>query len=688
MRRNLIAFFAAMFALSLFAAMPAKSWAGRWDEPKKEKNKEDEDSAKESDDDEAEEADEDEDQSADKDEADDSDEDDDQDAADDDEDDAAEVKEKSTEKSKEEKKPSPIKKLLEVKLDQNLIAARALNIPLPGKTRTVRDLVTRFEKWGKDDEIGAVILNLDGVYLSIPDVEELRAAVLELRKGGKKVVSFLNTGAPNDYLLACATDEIAAAPTGSLTIPGLGRLFPYMRGMYQMQGIEFDVITAGRFKYPGFMTQREPNKYFHEEFNAILDSWFGDYVKFIAEGRKLDEEKVKEAIDLALMNAQEAKNRGLIDVIAYYDEYHERVAKRMKYKKSSEFDSDFSKVTSFQDLLTAWQKKVKEAQESYKQVGPKIAILNARGPIIDVSLGSSYSSMLIMRDEFVKTIEEIRKNKTIRAVVLRIDSPGGSGYASDVIWRKLRELDEEKPVVVSMGSVAGSGGYYIACPARLIYAEPTTITGSIGVLGILPNQASALSRSDINIDEMKRGQRATLGSGHCDLKPEDRELIQKYMLDFYEIFLDRVAATRKMPKNEVRKIAEGRIYTGRQALEIGLVDRLGGLKDAIAAVREMADIPPSAEIKLVEYPKPATFGEFVEGIFGASTMMEIMSQTQMSVPTVTFDTQLRFFARRIEPLCWMAIPELDDVLQRSNPRDASLDLLGLPKAEPRLLPAP
>lgn len=681
MRRKLIAYFAILFAFSFLAAAPTKTWA-RWnEEPKKEKKENDDSSAQKADDEE-----DGEDQAADQAQNDDS----------EDEDDQAPAKKeaskkdgdkKSQDKTKDDKKPNPIKKLIEVKIDQNVIAARAINIPLPGKTRTVREMVTRFEKWGKDDEIGAVLLNLDGINLSIPDVEELRAGVVELRKNGKKVVSFLNSGDPNDYLLACASDEIAAAPTGSLVIPGLGRLFAYLRGMYQMQGLEFEVITAGRFKYPGFMTQREPNKYFHEEFNAILDSWFGDYVKMIADGRKISEKAVKDAINLALMSAPEAKNRGLIDTIAYYDEYAERVAKRHKYKKTGEFESDFSKITSVQDLLTAWQKKVKEAQESYKEVGPKIAILNARGPIIDTSLGSSYSSMLIMRDEFVKTIEEIRKNKTIRAVVLRIDSPGGSGYASDVIWRKLRELDEEKPVVVSMGSVAGSGGYYIACPGRLIYAEPTTITGSIGVLGIFQNQASALSRADIQIDEMKRGKRATLGAGHRGLPAEDRDLIQKYMLDFYEIFLDRVASTRKMPKNEVRKIAEGRIYTGRQAIDIGLVDRLGGLKEAIGAVREMADIPPSAEVKLVEYPRPASIGELFESFAGIGAMTDVVMKSQMAAPTISFDAQLRFFSRRVEPLCWMAMPELESLLRSSSPQQATLDLLQLPGIEPKLLPA-
>lgn len=562
-------------------------------------------------------------------------------------------------------KASPIKRLVELKLDPFLVPARAINIPLPGRTLEVRDLLGKLERWGKDEEIGGILLNLDGLSLSIPDIEELRAGVADFRKSGKKVVSFLNSGDPMGYLVACSGDEIAIAPTGSLMIPGLGRLFPFMRGMYQMQGIEYDVITAGRFKYPGFMNQREPNKYFSKEFEEILDHWFNDYVDMIAKGRSMDAEKVKKAIDIAMFDAQEAKTRGLVDVIAYYDEYRDRLLRRWKFSKWDDGGTDFSRLTSLQDILSAVQKQIKEAQEGYKAVGPKIAVLHARGPIVDMSMGSALSSSMIMRDEFVKSIEEIRKNKTVKAVVLHVDSPGGSGYASDIIWRKLRELDEEKPLVVSMGSVAGSGGYYIACPGRLIFAEPTTITGSIGVLAILPNQASALNRADVNVAEMKRGARALLGSGHRDMLPEDREFIQKMILDFYEIFLDRVAVGRKMPKDEVRKIAEGRIYTGRQALEIGLVDRLGGLNDAIAAVREMANIPSSAEVKIVHYPRPSSFGELFESLArgGMSAAMRVYEQSQTAAPMVTFDAQLRILSSPLRPLCWMGMPDVRELLQ-------------------------
>jgi protease-4 len=598
-------------------------------------------------------------------------------------------KDKNEKKQKKEDQPDPIRQLVEIRIDPFLVTARSINVPLPSRMKTIRDLMERMEKLGKDDSVGAILLDLDGLALPLPDVEELRTAITTFRKSEKKVHAFLNSGDPNGYLLGCCADEIAIAPSGILSLPGLGRLFPFMRGMYQTQGIEYDVITAGAFKYPGFVNQREPNKYFQQEFDEIMDSWFDDYVRMISEGRHLSTEKVREIIDIALFGAQEAQNQGLVDEICYYEDYRDRILRREKFKKGRGAESDLSKITSLQDLLTYFKKEVEKAQESYKAVGPKIAVLHARGPIVDANLGAGFSSMMIQRDPFVETIEEIRKNKTIRAVVLRIDSPGGSAYASDVIWRKLRELDEEKPLVVSMGSVAGSGGYYIACPGRLIFADPTTITGSIGVLAILANQASALNRMDVNLFEMKRGERSLLGAGHRDMLPQDRQLIQDYILKIYDQFLDRVAVGRKMPKTELLKIAGGRVYTGRQALKIGLVDRLGGLTEAIAAVREMADIPTSAEIKLVHYPRPSSLGELAESFIGVTTAAGVVEMARSPVQQITFERQLQFFARHPQPLCWMAMPtDLCSMFDVPNSRGAVLEMLGLPNAGPARAPVP
>ena len=569
--------------------------------------------------------------------------------------------EKDAKKATEEAKnpESPIQRLAEMRIDEFVVPARMINLPLPGKTRTLQDLLEQFDKWQKDDNIGAVLLDLGNPSLSFADVEELRTAMGKLQKANKKVHAFVNGGGPLAYLLACNADEIAIAPPGGLVIPGIGRVFPFMKGYFQMVGLEYDVITAGRYKYPGFLNRREPDKFFQEEFGFILDGLFGDYKKMIAEGRHLSEEQVIEAIDVAIYRAEDALQRGLVDRIAYYHEYRDQILRRDKMKRDAGDQRSLAKVNSIQDLMELVNEELKKAEESRKDVGPKIAVLHARGPIVDVNLGAGFASMLICRDDFVKVVDELRKNKSIKAVVLRIDSPGGSGYASDVIWQNLRLLGEEKPLVVSMGSVAGSGGYYIACPAARIFAQPTTITGSIGVLGILHSSWSRYNRLDFEMVPMARGARSLLGSDHRSVTSEDRQFIQKLIDDFYDIFISRVAQTRKIPEVQVRKIAEGRIYTGRQAIDLGLVDELGGLEAAIESARTLANIPPSAELKVVHYPRPGSLGEIFESFnsAGMSTMIERVSQGLTAARPVTFEQQLALFANQPQALCWMAVPD-------------------------------
>jgi protease-4 len=554
---------------------------------------------------------------------------------------------------------SPIQHLAELRIDELVVPARSVNLPLPGRTRTLQDVLDRMKDWAKQDKIGAILLDLGDVYLSLPDIEELRGGVAELKKADKKVMAFFNSGSPEAYLLACAADEIALPPSGALTIPGIGRLFPFMKGYYQMVGLEYEVITSGRYKYPGFVNRREPDKYFTEEIGAILDGWIEDYKGMIAEGRGLSPDDVSKAVDIAVFSATQAQQRGLVDTLAYYDEYRDRLLKRNKMKRYRSEERGLGDVNSIQDFVEVINRELKRAEEARKAVGPKIAVLHARGPIIDYSLGAGLASQYICRDDFVKVVDELRKNKSIKAVVMRVDSPGGSGYASDVIWKQLRRLDETKPLVVSMGSVAGSGGYYISCPGRRIFAQPTTITGSIGVLGIFQSAWSQLNRRDYEVAEMKRGARSMLGYPHRTLSKEDHAFIQRFIDDFYDIFIERVAATRKIPAEQVRKIAEGRIYTGRQALELALVDELGGLEAAIQSARELAEIPPSAELKIVHYPRGASLGELFESFSSMSVEQALHTFTDRaaSARPVTFEQQLRIFSRRPQALCWMAVPE-------------------------------
>jgi protease-4 len=346
--------------------------------------------------------------------------------------------------------------------------------------------------------------------------------------------------------------------------------------------------------------------------------------------------------------------------VAYYEEYRDQLLRQNKMKRYRGDQDSLANVNSLQDLFEAINKELKKAEEGRKAVGPKIAVLHARGPIIDVDMGATFSSMVISRDTMVKNINDLRKNKSIKAVVLRVDSPGGSGHASDHIWKALRDLDAEKPLVVSMGSVAGSGGYYIACPGRRIFAQPTTITGSIGVIGILQMTRSMMNRADYELAPMQRGARALLGAPDRDLSKKDRDFIQGFMDDFYDIFIQRVAQTRKIPAEMVRKVAGGRIWTGRDALDIGLVDELGGLTEAIEAARKMANIPPSAEIKIVHYPRPSSLGELLADVGGMGVSQNIEALLKGNAPArpMTFDDQLRMFSAQLQPLCWCAIPEV------------------------------
>ncbi|MEK6677614.1 MAG: signal peptide peptidase SppA [Planctomycetota bacterium] len=570
------------------------------------------------------------------------------------------AEEKNGKEGKEEpkKEESPIKRLIELKLDEHLVPARMINLPIPGRTKTVQDVLDRFEEWSKDEKVGAVLLDIGAVNLGSADVDELRAGVQRLRDADKKVTAFLNGGSPDAYMVACAADDIVIPPIGNIIIPGIGAVFPFMKGHFQLLGMEFDVITAGRFKYPGFLNEREPNEFFREEYNAILNSWFYDYQRIIGQDRDLSPEVVTETVNTALLTATQAQQRGLVDTIAYYDECRDRLLRKEKLRRFKTDERGLAGVNSIQDLFELMNSEMQRQEEARKAVGPKIAVLHARGPIVDMSLGAGLASQIISRDDFVKVVDELRRNKSIKAVVMRVDSPGGSAFASDVIWRELRRLNEEKPLIVSMGNVAGSGGYYIACPARKIFAQPTTITGSIGVLGIFLNAQSQYNRADYELAEMKRGQRATLGSTHRAMEKDDRKFIQEYMLSIYSVFVDRVALTRRMPAEKVREIGEGRIYTGRQAKEIGLVDELGGLSEAIESAREMANIPDSADLKIVHYPRASSLGEIFESFGAASLETQIAALLKGTMPakTVSFQDQLMLFSTGFQPLCWVAVP--------------------------------
>lgn len=563
-----------------------------------------------------------------------------------------------------------VKMLAELILDHNVISARLLNIPWSGRTRTFQEIRNKINAWADQDEIGAVMLNITNFYLPLPEIEELREGIDRLKKAGKKVYAHLNLCGPEGYLLACAADQICIAPSGVVVLPGIGRAFPFMQGHYQMLGVEYDVITAGKYKYPGFLNQRGPNDFFLEEIGTMFDSWFEDYIKMVAEGRGITPEHVREFIDQAAVRGADAIYLDLVDHQAFPHEYRDRILRRTGMKLRQDELIDWSQINSVQDMLNLMSRGWDRQKQAHKAIGPKIAVVTARGPFIDISLGPAFANLAICRDDFIQTLEEIRRDKSIRGLVVRIDSPGGSGYCSRAIYQKLMEIDAVTPVVVSMGRVAASAGYHMACPARLIFAEPTTITASIGVLGILPSNWSALNRADFNMYSLERGARSMIMSGYRPLSSEDRAFVQDVINKSYDDFIDDVARGRGMAREQVRQLAGGRVYTGRDAIELGLVDRLGGVEDAIQAVRRLAGISGGTKVRIVHYPRFASLGEFIadagtavmllglQGQQNADPLSRMIQLAEMPAEPLSVERQIKLLSQGPEPLYWMPLPDL------------------------------
>lgn len=560
---------------------------------------------------------------------------------------------------------SPIRRLVEMKLDEFVVPARQVNLGLPGRVKTVQDILDKFKEYQDDEKVGAVLLNITNFGLATPLVEELRDGVQRLRDSGKTVYAYVQGGGPAEYQLACAADEIAMAPVGSIFIPGIARLFPFTKGNMEMRGLEAQVVTAGRYKNPGFEARREADEFFKEEITSIIDSWYDSYKQFIVDGRGLSTSDVEKLIDTAIFRADEARNVGLIDTLAYYDDYRDRILKRERIKPSHDSEEGFGEVMSLQDIMETINEEMRKQRERYEDVGPKIAVLHARGPIIDYSLGAMFSTSIISRDDFIKVIDQIRRNKSIKAVVLAVDSPGGSGYASEMILRALKELDEKKPLVVCMQTVAGSGGYYISIPGRLIFAQPTTITGSIGVLATNVSPAGMYNRMDYDFLDISRGKHSMMFFGINAWNDEEKELIKDHLHWFYNVFTDRVAEGRHLPKQRVLEIAEGRIYTGKQAIDIGLVDRLGGLDDAIEAARDFANIPPSADLKIIHYPRPTSIGDLFESFASMGSPTVMMQAIDAPAPELNFEQQLMLLSQPRfggKVLTWMPLPDIRSML--------------------------
>jgi protease-4 len=454
---------------------------------------------------------------------------------------------------------------------------------------------TTILRWAReDDKIRAVVLSLTDLNLGWARLQSLRRSLLALRAANKQVWVHLTEGGMREYYLASAADTILMAPAGHLSVTGLAAETVFFKGALDKLGIEAQVHQAGQYKAAGEPFTRESMSDAHREMlNGLLDDLYGQIVEDIASARNKSKQAVQEVIDQGLFMAREALAAGVVDRVAYEDEIPallETILNPVHLIATDDYLHHRRREMRRQLLATDPQ---------------KIALMTVDGAIKrGESLDGGEGTHTVGSTTFAADIKQIRENDEITALVVRVSSPGGSGLASDLMWRELMRTREQKPVIISLGDVAASGGYYLALAGEKVFAETGTITGSIGVIAGKAVLHDLYTQVGIRKEILTRGKRAALFSDYHAFSPQERERLDSEILSFYQSFLEKVASCRALSAEAVEPSAQGRVWTGRQAWVRGLVDEIGGIEEALLEVKKRVGIPSDKPVLIERFPKP------------------------------------------------------------------------------------
>jgi protease IV len=501
--------------------------------------------------------------------------------------------------------------MLSINLD-NLIVDRApndpfsdLNIPGFGSSKKIGldNILSSIEKAVDDDRIKCIYLDLSVVNGGMAAVEEIRNALISFRDSSDKpVYAYGDMFDQKAYYLATIADEVVLNPLGAIDFRGLGGEVTFFKNALEKLGVEMQIVRHGKFKsaVEPFMLEKMSDEN-REQTMVYMNSLWNRMLNGISEERGIPVEKLNELADdvLTFRKGAYALEAGMVDALKYKDEVLDdlREITGIAPKKGIP-------VIGVTNYAKATVKKGKKSTFSRD----KIAVIYASGEIGMSMAGGP----MIIGDDLSREIRKVRQDSSFKAIVLRIDSPGGSAYDSEVIWREVKLAAETKPVVVSMGNVAASGGYWIACAADKILAQPNTITGSIGVFGTIPNAGELMNNKlGITTDVVKTNKHSDMPSFTRKMTDFERDLIQQSVEDIYDIFLEKVADGRNMTKEAVDEVGQGRVWSGENALEIGLVDELGGLDRAVKLAAELAELENYRTVDLPALTDP--FQEFLKG---------------------------------------------------------------------------
>jgi protease-4 len=455
------------------------------------------------------------------------------------------------------------------------------NIPLG-----LNKILQAIDQAKDDDKIKGIILDLTTFSSGYAKVSEIRNRLEDFKSSGKFVYAYADYYYFPTYYMASVADSVFINPEGEMSFTGMVGQVSFFAGALEKMGIEVQAIRAGKFKGAvESFTRKNLSPENRLQMEAYINSVFGEVLSKIADSREISVQKLKtDADQLQMRSVNDFINAGYIDQALYRDQFYSTMKRRMGL-------DDDKKVP----LLS--EKKYAKSLKSTGSGRDRIAVVYASGDIV----GGKGDGTQIASDDMAKTLKSVRLDDKVKAVVFRIDSRGGSSLASDIIWREAKLLAEEKPLIVSMSDVAASGGYYIATPARKILAEPTTITGSIGVFGLIPNAEKLLNdKMGVTFEYIGTGKNSDMGRIDRPLTSNQKEYIGSIIDKIYDTFLTRVADGREMTKEDVHAVAQGRVWTGKMAKEVGLVDQLGGLEDAIAVAAEEAGLK---DYRLKELPK-------------------------------------------------------------------------------------
>jgi protease-4 len=504
---------------------------------------------------------------------------------------------------------------------------------------TMLDKVMTFRKARQDSRVEAVVLRITRCNFGLAKAQELRDAIRDYTKSGKPIAAYieLEGGGNIEYYIASACDKVYLAESSMLGLSGLSSFSFFLGGVWDKVHVDIQVDKIKEYKSAGDMIgAREMSPELRQMLESILDSEYEQVLSGIAESRGMDKSRVEEIVNSYYIFPDKYVEAGIVDGVKYLDQVLE------EYRSSKRLKPEVVKEEEYA--------KIDPGRLGINQ-GPKVAVVHGVGNIMTRDPGGfPLRGELMTSERMVKELMELAEDDSIKAVIFRIDSGGGSALASDLIWRATQKVREKKPFVVSMSDVAGSGGYYIACGADRIVAHPGTITGSIGVVTAHLGVGRLLEKMGVNTVTLSRGAYGDIGDWTRPMNPDEREKTRSKMTEVYKMFTGKVSKGRGLAKDRVNEIGRGRVWTGAQAREIGLVDETGGYIKAVEIVKDRLGVPEDKDVELVYKRPPVTIWQVLLGR-GTEVYMKMLL-TKEERDMVAFLRDMKIY-RQGEPLLLM-----------------------------------